>query len=100
MADLPKLASTFKAWRMKISVEFNTDLDIVLSRCKQMGLNPDMKGWDEKDRIYVHFVLPRGPAVGGESDINAAVFWRVMEGTTAQHEHWTEIDLICPAISP
>jgi len=100
MADLPKLASTFKAWRLKFSVELFIDYGEVLERCKKMGLNPDVKGWDEKSRMYVHVVLPRGPEVGGESDINVAAFWKVMEGTTARHEHWTEVELICPAIGP
>ena len=100
MADLPKLASTFEAWRMKISVELDTDYGEVMDRCRKMGLNPDMKGWDEKSRIYIHIVLPRGPTIGGESDVNVAVFWEVMKGTTARHEHWTEVELICPVIDP
>jgi len=99
MADLPKLASTFKALRMKIGVELNKDYGEVIGRCRKMGLNPDTKGWDEKDRIHVHVILPRGPA-SGKTDANVDTFWRVLEGTTARHEHWTEIDLICPVIDP
>ncbi len=99
MADLPKLASTFKAWRMKISAELNTDWMEVMDRCKKMGLNPDSKGWDEKSRMYIHFVIPCGPTVDHVNDVNIAAFWEAMKGTTARHEHWTKVELICPVVS-
>jgi hypothetical protein len=101
MADLPKLASTFKAWRMKISVELNTDYLEVMNRCKRMGLKPNTKGWDEKSRMYIHFVIPcrPTPTVDHINDVNIAAFWEAMKGTTARREDLIKVELICSAVS-
>ena len=99
MADTPKLAGTFKAWRITLSVEGSYFVAAV-KRLKQLGLEPKVSGFNGDNRLLIIFnvpadsLSPRSTFVGDNM-----VTDELPLGSLALYG-FNEVRLICPVPGP
>ena len=89
MADITKLASSFKAWRLTLGTKPH-NIKTALEHCEKLGLQPRVCGFQE-DRVLFSVTLPHGIFSHPQEFVN-----QHRDQLQATTFHGTKVELTCP----